>query len=102
MKTALTAITAAVLMTTSAVAQDVCMCASEMQSSLIDWYGEKPVSGPSQDNTRLWVSDATGSWTVVRTLQDGTACVEAQGRNWSAGMDAEEVLASIEARTDGS
>lgn len=101
MKTALTAITASVLMTTSVAAQDVCMSSSEMQSSLIDWYGEQPVSGPSQDNTRLWVSDATGSWTVVQTKANGIACVQAQGRNWTAGMDAEEVLASIQARTDG-
>lgn len=101
MKTALTAITAAVLMTTSVAAQNVCRSASEMQSSLIDWYGETPVSGPLEDDTRLWVSDATGSWTLVRTTSDGKACVEAQGRNWTAGMDAEEVHASIQARTDG-
>ena len=101
MKTAFTAITAALLMTTSAAAQDVCMSTAEMQSSLIDWYGEKPVSGPSQENTRLWVSDATGSWTLVRTQGDGSACVEAQGYNWSADMDAEEVIASLQARTDG-
>ena len=100
MKTALTAIMTALVMTTPVAAQDVCMSALEMQSSLIDWYGEKPVSGPSQDNTRLWVSDATGSWTLVRTQSDGIACVEAQGRNWTAGMDAEEIIASIQARTD--
>ena len=101
MKTALTAIAAAVLMTTSVAAQEVCMSATEMQSSLIDWYGEEPVSGPSNDGTRLWVSDATGSWTVVRTLSDGNACVAAEGQNWTAGMDAQEVLASIQARVGG-
>ena len=101
MKTAFTALTAAILMTTSAAAQDVCMSTADMQSSLIDWYGEKPVSEISEDNTRLWVSDATGSWTLVRTTSSGTACVEAQGRNWSADMDAEDVHASIQARTDG-
>ncbi|KIN74458.1 hypothetical protein [Sulfitobacter guttiformis] len=101
MKTTFTAFAAIIAMTTTAAAQDVCMNAAELQSSLIDWYGESPVSGPSRDNTRLWVSDASGSWTLVRTLSDGNACVEAQGGNWSAGMDPEEMLASIQARTDG-
>ena len=88
-------------LTTSVAAQQVCMSAAEMQSSLIDWYGERPVTGPSQDNTRLWVSDATGSWTMVKTMADGNACVEAQGGNWTAGMDAEQMMATIEARTEG-
>ncbi|QUJ76156.1 S-adenosyl-L-homocysteine hydrolase [Sulfitobacter albidus] len=85
---------------TAAVAQDVCMPAAEMQSSLIDWYGEAPVAGPSQDNTRLWVSDASGTWTLVRTLADGNACVEATGENWSPDRDAEQLLAALEARND--
>ncbi|UWR26354.1 S-adenosyl-L-homocysteine hydrolase [Sulfitobacter sp. S223] len=101
MKTALMTIAAFSVMATAATAQEVCMSAVEMQSSLIDWYGERPVAGPTQDNTRLWVSDATGSWTLVRNLSDGNACVEAQGRNWSADNDAEEMLTAIQARTEG-
>lgn len=101
MKTAFTAFATLAVMATSAAANDVCMSASEMQSSLIDWYGERPVSGPTQDNTRLWVSDATGSWTLVRTLSDGNACVEAQGGNWSAGADPQQMIAAIVARTEG-
>ena len=101
MKTALTAIATVAVMATSAAAQGVCMDAGEMQSSLIEWYGEQPVAGPSPDNTRLWVSDATGSWTLVRSLSGGIACVEGQGGNWTAGMDAEQVLATLDARTDG-
>ena len=45
MKTALTAIMTALVMTTPVAAQDVCMSALEIQSSLIDWYGEKASIG---------------------------------------------------------
>jgi hypothetical protein len=101
MKTALITFATLAAMATSAVAQDVCMSAQEMQSSLIDWYGERPVTGPSNDNSRLWVSDATGSWTLVRTLADGNACVTAQGSNWNTNTNADEMLAEIQARTEG-
>ena len=101
MKTALITIAAISMMATAATAQEVCMSAAEMQSSLIDWYGERPVAGPTQDNTRLWVSDATGSWTLVRNLSDGNACVQAQGGNWTAGKDADQMLTAIQARTEG-
>lgn len=101
MKTALTALATLAALSTAAAAQQVCMSQTEMQSSLIDWYGEEPVSGPAQDNMRLWVSDKTGSWTLVRSMADGNACVEAQGRNWSAGMDTQDVIAAIDARTEG-
>ncbi|MCX7565864.1 S-adenosyl-L-homocysteine hydrolase [Sulfitobacter sp. F26169L] len=101
MKTAMTAIAALAVMATSAAAQDVCMKASEMQSSLIEWYGERPVAEPTQNDTRLWVSDASGSWTLVRNVSGGKACVVAQGRNWSADMDAQDMVAAIQARTEG-
>ncbi|MEP2919673.1 S-adenosyl-L-homocysteine hydrolase [Sulfitobacter sp.] len=99
MKTAMTALAAVVAFSTAATAQQACMSHTEMQSSLIDWYGEEPVSGPMEDNLRLWVSDQTGTWTLVRSMADGNACVEAQGRNWSAGMDTQDVMAAIDART---
>lgn len=101
MKTALTTLAALAALATTATADQICMSTAELQSSLIDWYGESPVAGPTEDNTRLWVSDRTGSWTVVRTMADGTACVEAQGSNWSATMNARDVLATIDARSEG-
>ncbi|MEQ6202965.1 S-adenosyl-L-homocysteine hydrolase [Sulfitobacter sp. HNIBRBA2951] len=101
MKTVLTAIATITALTTAAHANEVCMSTAEMQSSLIDWYGESPVAGPTQDNTRLWVSDKTGSWTLVKSMADGNACVEAQGSNWDQSMDAQEVLLMIQERTQG-
>lgn len=85
----------------AASAQDVCMSADEMQASLIDWYGETPATEPSEDNTRLWVSDVTGTWTMVRTMADGNACVVATGDNWTPAEDAEKLLASLEASFEG-
>ncbi|UWR22444.1 S-adenosyl-L-homocysteine hydrolase [Sulfitobacter sp. S190] len=101
MKTVVFALGATLALTTAAAAQQVCMTAAEMQSSLIDWYGERPTQGPSNDNTRLWVSDANGSWTLVRTLSDGNACVVGTGMDWVAGMDATEKVATIQARIEG-
>lgn len=100
MKTAMIAIVTTALMSTTAVAQDVCMSTTEMQSTLIDWYGESPVTEVSADDTRLWVSDSTGTWTLVRTMTGGTACVKAQGSNWSEEMDARTVQTAIEGRID--
>ena len=101
MKTALTTIAVFAALTTAALAEDVCMSAAELQSSLIDWYGEAPVANPTPDNTQLWVSDATGTWSMVRTLADGNACVTAQGTGWTAGIDSQEMMTAIQARTEG-
>lgn len=101
MKTAVITFAALATLATSAAAQGVCMSASELQSSLIDWYGERPAADAPDNNTRLWVSDVTGSWTLVRTMADGNACVEAQGENWDANMDSGDMLAAIQARTEG-
>lgn len=101
MKTLFSTISAVMLASTPVLAEEVCMTTAEMQSSLIDWYGEEPVAGPSPDNTRLWVSDATGTWTLVRTLSDGNACVKATGENWSPDADAEQLLAAMETGTKG-
>jgi hypothetical protein len=97
MKTVITAIAAITILATAASAKDVCMEAGELRSSLIDWYGERPVEGPSLDNMRLWVSDATGSWTLVKTVGDGDACVEAQGKNWNSNLNASDMMSAVEA-----
>ncbi|OAN67619.1 S-adenosyl-L-homocysteine hydrolase [Sulfitobacter sp. EhC04] len=88
------------LSATAASAQDVsghqvCMPAEEMKASLVDWYGETPVAEPSQEGEQMWASDRTGTWTMVRLLADGNACVVAQGENWMAGVDSLEKLALL-------
>lgn len=75
--------------------QEVCMPADEMKASLVDWYGETPVAEPSPEGEQMWASDRSGTWTMVRHLADGNACVLAQGENWMAGGDTPEKLAQL-------
>ena len=80
----------------AAMAEQVCMTAGEMKASLIDWYGEKPVSIPSENSEQLWASEETGTWTMIKLLSDGNACVLAQGDEWMAGIGQGEILALLE------
>ncbi|NNK17356.1 MAG: S-adenosyl-L-homocysteine hydrolase [Sulfitobacter sp.] len=79
----------------AATAGQVCMDADEMKAALIDWYGERPVAEPSENNELIWASKETGSWTMIKTLADGNACVIAQGDDWLAGPDATQMLAQL-------
>ena len=79
----------------SADAQEVCMPAGEMKASLIDWYGEKPVGYPDAENKQLWISERTGSWTMVRFQSDGIACTTAQGENWYTELQGQNLLAAL-------
>lgn len=80
---------------TTGAAQDVCMPAAELKASLIDWYGEAPVAEPTEANQQLWASQTSGTWTMVRTMADGNACVLAQGDDWMAGTSDREILALL-------
>ncbi len=79
----------------AAQAEQVCMNAGEMEASLIDWYGETPVSAPNADSEQIWASEHTGTWTMVKLLSDGNACVIAQGEDWMGGLAEEEMLAAL-------
>jgi len=74
---------------TSASAADtaVCMPAAEMEAALIDWYGERPVPENASEKEKLWVSDRTGTWTMVEYRTSGQACVLAQGKDWLASQN---------------
>ena len=91
------AILAVTLTTVGAMAQaeEVCMPASEMKSALIDWYGEAPVPGQAKGNSQLWASDTGGTWTLVKTMADGNACVIAQGQDWQEGLEGDKQLAAL-------
>jgi hypothetical protein len=80
----------------AAAADTVCMPSGEMKASLIDWYGERPVSEPSENREQLWVSEQTGTWTLIKTLADGNACVLAQGEDWMAGANQDELIAALD------
>lgn len=79
----------------AASAENVCMAQDEMHAALIDWYGERPVAEPTQANEQVWASERTGTWTMVKSHADGTACVTAQGDDWTPGEDMPPLLAQI-------
>ena len=79
----------------AAHAEDVCMPAAEMKSALIDWYGETPVPGQAKGNSQLWASNTEGTWTLVKTMADGNACVMAQGQDWMEGLSGDKQLAAL-------
>lgn len=79
----------------AAQAETVCMPASEMQASLIDWYGEQPVTAPSENREQMWASKDSGTWTLVKTLADGNACVLAQGDDWMGGAEGQDLVAAL-------
>lgn len=89
------ALAGALVFAGSAFAQNVCMPEMEMEAALIDWYGEEPKGQFSSDKEQLWASDENGTWTVVRSLADGNACVIAQGKDWMNGANDTELLARL-------
>ncbi|SDX45263.1 S-adenosyl-L-homocysteine hydrolase [Litoreibacter albidus] len=90
--------TALILTSMAAPAQaqdsDVCMATSEMEASLLDWYGEKPAQH-KEDGSIVWASGIGGTWTVVSYEPDGMSCTLAQGDNWSPDMDGDKMIASL-------
>jgi len=78
-----------------AQAEEVCMPQHEMKSALIDWYGEAPVPGQAKDNSQLWASEEAGTWTLVKSMADGNACVMAQGQDWMEGATGNKQLAAL-------
>ena len=71
------------------------MPAAEMKASLIDWYGETPVAEPTAAKEQLWASKHTGTWTLVKTLSDGYACVVAQGDDWTLSSQENDIVAQL-------
>ncbi len=77
---------------TAANAAEVCMPAAELKMSLVDWYGETPIEGQTDGNVQVWASERTGTWTAVKTLSDGMACVTGQGNDWMAGLNPADIV----------
>lgn len=62
-----------------------CFSYAEVARQLKGTYEEAPVSLGLQANGNLlqvFNSAKSGSWTIVSTSPDGTACILAAGRNW--------------------
>lgn len=77
----------AVAQTTTVAAQTVCKPWREIVSELGDRYAERPVAYGTQPNGHLlqvFVSEQTGTWTLVTMRPNGTACLIGAGQGWEA------------------
>jgi hypothetical protein len=66
-------------------AQTACGKRDQIVTRLAEKYGEQHRSSGLQDPTRLvevWISQSTGTWTLLFTRADGLACIAASGSNW--------------------
>jgi hypothetical protein len=52
-------------------------------------FGESFGGGGLQDSDavfEVWVSEASGTWTILMTRADGTTCIMAAGTDWEKGL----------------
>jgi hypothetical protein len=69
----------------AAHAQLSCGDRKSMVERLSRTYGEARKGAGLAGRTALfeiWASDVTGSWTILKTAPNGTACLIAAGENW--------------------
>jgi len=68
-----------------AAAQSGCAQRAGLVSHLTSAFGETLNSGGLRDAGsvyEVWVSEVTGTWTILKTNADGTACIVASGTHW--------------------
>ena len=66
-------------------AQTACGSRDRIVERLAEKYGEQHRGSGLQDPSRLvevWISQSTGTWTLLFTRADGLACIAASGSNW--------------------
>ncbi len=77
-----------------AQAQMACGTRDSVIAKLGDKYGEVRRGGGLAGPTaifEIWASEATGSWTILKTMPNGLTCVMAVGEGWHD--DAGEAIA---------
>ncbi len=66
-------------------AQMTCGTRDSIIAQIIDRYGEVRrgfgLSGPAAI-FEIWASEATGTWTILKTTPDGLSCVMVVGDGW--------------------
>ncbi len=68
-----------------AQAQMACGTRDSVVAKLGDKYGEVRRGGGLAGPTaifEIWASEATGTWTILKTMPDGMSCVMAVGDGW--------------------
>lgn len=82
----LTALTLAVALAVPAHAEtQSCADRDTITERLTSGYGEKFAGGGLRNSDSIyevWMSDDSGTWTILMTKPDGTSCVMAAGTNW--------------------
>ncbi len=88
MKRSMLCIAAGLSVTASAAfsePQPKCLPRAQLVETLKSQYQETLTAGGLQTPTQMievWTSDS-GSFTVISTMADGTACIMAAGQHWS-------------------
>ncbi len=87
----LLALTLAAAAALPAQAQTVNNCAdrAKITERLTSGYGEKFAGGGLRNADSIfevWMSDDSGTWTILMTRPDGTACVMAAGTDWRVAL----------------
>lgn len=78
---------------TSLAAQGVCLVREELIKRLSSSYGEEVFAiGLAGELSlyEIWVSDDTGTWTIVRHTPNGFACIVVSGTNWHTAVKISE------------
>lgn len=75
---------AAILFCTSAEAHQRCGMYAQIKAGLENVYSERLVARWNGEAylTEIWGNAETGTWTLVHTKSDGTACVIGSARNF--------------------
>lgn len=71
-----------------------CTDRTELVERLSAKYGEVFTGGGLRDTTTIfevWMSEESGTWTMLLTRADGTACIMASGSHWRDGLPTEIV-----------
>lgn len=84
------AVGAVALTSTAAQAQAACGKRDAVIAKLGDKYGEVRRGGGLTGSTAIfevWASEATGTWTILKTTADGMSCVMAVGDGWQDDLE---------------
>ena len=76
-------------------AQTNCAARDKVIATLEGKYGEVFAGGGLQNSSQIyevWFSEAQGTWTILMTRADGTACVMASGTDWRDALPSSKVL----------
>lgn len=95
----LMAVTFALMAAASANAQTQnCADRSTITERLASGYGEKFAGGGlrnAESVFEVWMSDDSGTWTILMTTPDGRSCVMAAGTNWRTALPGKEQPAGV-------